>query len=91
MDNAGDAMRTLKKILIGLAVLVLAAVAFAVHEIGLRNIIGMLRYDQRREGALKVGDKAPDVVLGALDGAGDVHVIDALRTKPLILIFGSYT
>ena len=35
---------------------------------GPRNLIGMLRYDQRREGDLKVGDRAPDVTLLALDG-----------------------
>lgn len=84
----------LKKILIAVALLVLVAGAYAVHAIGFSNIVGMLRYDQRREGHLQVGDKAPDVVLGALgaaSGAGEVHLLDALRGKPLILIFGSYT
>jgi hypothetical protein len=100
----------LKKILIAVALLVFVAAAFAVHEIGFSNIVGMLRYDQRREGNLKVGDKAPDVVLGALarapaslpsnlnsdqqgarNSTSDVRLLDALRGKPLILIFGSYT
>ena len=89
--RAGYAACVRKKILIGLgAVLLLAASALA-WMIGPRNIIGMLRYDQRREGDLKVGDKAPDVVLKSLDGTTDVRLLDAMRGKPLILIFGSYT
>jgi hypothetical protein len=81
----------LKKILIATALVVLVAAAYAVHEIGFANIMGMLRYDQRREGALRVGDKAPDVVLGTLDGEGSVRLLDALRARPLVLVFGSYT
>ena len=81
----------LKKTLLTLALLILAAVAYAAYSIGPRNIIGMLRYDQRREGDLKVGDKAPDVVLKALDGVTDVRLLDTMRGKPLVLIFGSYT
>ena len=81
----------LKKILLALALLIAVAVAYAAYEIGPRNIIGMLRYDQRREGDYKVGDKAPDVVLKSLDGKSDLRLLDALRGKPLVLIFGSYT
>lgn len=81
----------LKRILLALALLILVALAWVVHEIGPRNIIGMLRYDQRREGDYKVGDKAPDVVLKSLDGASDVRLLDAMRGKPLVLVFGSYT
>ena len=81
----------LKKLLIGLGVLVAAAISWAAFTIGPRNIIGMLRYDQRREGRLKPGDPAPDVVLKSLDGLTDVRLLDAMQGKPLILIFGSYT
>jgi hypothetical protein len=81
----------LKKILLVLGLLVLAAASWFIHEIGPRNLIGMLRYDQRREGDYKVGDKAPDVVLKALDGTTDVRLLDARRGKPLVLVFGSYT
>ena len=81
----------LKNILIVLALLVIAAAVYAAHEIGVSNIIGMLRYDQRREGALKIGDAAPDVELGALDGEHGVRLLDALHGKPLVLVFGSYT
>lgn len=86
-----DIPLVLKKILLALGLLVLAVAAWFVYEIGPRNIIGMLRYDQRREGDFKVGDKAPDVVLKAIDGVADVRLLDAMRGKPLVLIFGSYT
>jgi hypothetical protein len=81
----------LKKILLGLALLVLAVAGWFVYQIGPRNIIGIIRYDQRREGDYKVGDKAPDVVLKALDGVTDVRLLDARQGKPLVLVFGSYT
>jgi hypothetical protein len=81
----------LKKILVAAALLVAIAALVIGHEIGYANIVGMLRYDQRREGRLHVGDKAPDVVLGKLDGTSEVRLLDALHAKPLILIFGSYT
>ncbi|MFN0009593.1 MAG: hypothetical protein ACKVXR_16980 [Planctomycetota bacterium] len=81
----------LKRVLLALGLLVLAVAGWLVYEIGPRNIIGMLRYDQRREGDYKAGDKAPDVVLKALDGVTDVRLLDARQGKPLILIFGSYT
>ena len=81
----------IKKVLLGLGLLVLAVGGFFAYQIGPRNIIGMLRYDQRREGRLKPGDAAPDVVLKSLDGLTDVRLLDAMRGKPLILIFGSYT
>jgi len=81
----------LKKILLALGLLILAVAGWFVYQIGPRNIIGMLRYDQRREGDYKVGDKAPDAVLKALDGVTDVRLLDARQGKPLILIFGSYT
>jgi hypothetical protein len=81
----------LKIILIAFAVLLLAAAIFVVVMIGPRNIIGMLRYDQRKEGPLKVGDAAPDIALVALDGATPVHLRESVGGKPLIIIFGSYT
>jgi hypothetical protein len=70
----------------------LASVACAAaYVIGPRNVVGMLLYDQRREGDLRVGDAAPDVVLGAIDGAPDVRLADLVGDKPLVLVFGSFT
>ena len=81
----------LKKILIGIALVIAAAVAYAVVSFGPRNIIGMLRYDQRQEGSLKVGDPAPNVELLALDGTTPAPLKDAIGGKPLVLVFGSFT
>ena len=81
----------LKGILIVFAALLVAAVVAVVVMMGPRNIIGMLRYDQRKEGPLKVGEKAPDIALVALDGASPVHLADHIGDKPLVIIFGSYT
>ena len=80
-----------KKILIGLGLLIMAGVGYFVVSFGPRNVIGMLRYDQRREGDLKVGDRAPDVALLALDGATPVRLKDAVGGKPLVVVFGSFT
>jgi hypothetical protein len=82
----------LKKIVIivgALALLALGALTYMVG--GPRNLIGMLRYDQREEGTLKVGDRAPDVGLIALDGSTPVKLSEHLGGKPTVLIFGSFT
>ena len=84
-------MHVLKWILIVLGVLVVAVATGAAYLIGPRNLIGMWRYDQRREGDLKIGDHAPDATLVALDGTAPVHLRDHIGGKPLVLIFGSYT
>jgi hypothetical protein len=82
----------LKKVLIGLAGLVVLGVAAFTYMVGgPRNLIGMLRYDQREEGTLKGGDRAPDVPLIALDGATPVRLASELGGKPTVLIFGSFT
>ena len=75
---------------IGGGILVLGA-AFMAWQIGPKNIIGMLRYDQRQDGALRVGDPAPDAELVALDGATRVHLLDRGANRPIVLIFGSFT
>jgi hypothetical protein len=81
-----------KKILIGLGALaVLASAGFTYMIGGPRNVIGMLRYDTRQEGKLKVGDRAPDVALLALDGKTPVKLSEKLGGKPTVLVFGSFT
>mgnify|MGYP001187603758 FL=1 len=80
----------IKLLLIG-AVLLVAAAVVAIVKIGPRNIIGMIRYDRRREGKLRVGDEAPDLALTALDGATRVTLREHQGQKPLVLVFGSYT
>ena len=58
---------------------------------GPNNLIGMLRYDVRRDGDLAVGHKAPDVALVALDGTTPVRLSEHIGGKPAVLIFGSFT
>ena len=84
-------MKLWKKILLGVGFLALAVVAYGVISFGPKNVIGMLRYDQREEGKLKVGDAAPDVWLLALDGTTPVPLKDSFGGKPLVLVFGSFT
>jgi hypothetical protein len=72
--------------------LLLIAVAGAMVMMGgPRNLLGMLRYDQRQEGSLRVGDHAPDVTLSTLDGAAPVRLSGHIGDRPLVLIFGSFT
>jgi len=81
----------MKKVLLTIAAVVtLAGIGF-VAWIGPRNVIGMLRYAQRRDGDLKVGDRAPDGVLVTLDGKGRQPLLDASTGKPTVLVFGSFT
>jgi hypothetical protein len=85
------AKSVVKKLLLGvLGVIVLLVSAF-VWRIGPRNVFGMLRYDQRREGDLALGHAAPDVSLYALDGRTRVRLAEEIGAKPLVIIFGSYT
>lgn len=71
---------------------VLAGAGWFVRSVGgLNNAWGILRYDQREEGHLKVGDRAPDVTLLALDGTSRVRLHERLGARPLVLVFGSYT
>ena len=64
---------------------------FPLIAIGPRNVWGMLRYDQRVEGALKVGDKAPEGLLTHLEDGKAVALTESIGQRPLVLIFGSYT
>jgi len=85
-------MRSRVKIILGILGLGLLSLGgAALYFIGPRNLIGMWRYDKRREGSLQIGDQAPDVALVGLDGATEVRLRDHIGAKPLVLIFGSYT
>ena len=80
----------MKKVLLAVGLLVSAVAVFAAVRIGPRNILGMLRYDQRRQGSRRVGEVAPDVELVGLDGTR-ARLSSAIGGRPLVLIFGSYT
>ncbi len=80
-----------KKLLLALAALLVVGAGVMVAKIGPRNVIGMILYDQRREGDLKVGDRAPDALLVSLDGKTRPPLLEADANKPTVLIFGSFT
>jgi hypothetical protein len=80
-----------KKVLLAIAALVVIGAGVMVAKIGPRNVIGMIRYDQRREGDLKVGDRAPGAMLVSLDGKSPSPLFDPTLNKPTVLIFGSFT
>lgn len=76
------------------AVVLLAAIGLGVFTYmvgGPSMLIGMLRYDEREEGTLQVGDHAPDLELVALDGFTRVGLLADRGDRPLVLIFGSFT
>jgi len=90
-------MRSKKLLVIVLGVLlVLAGGTFATLSFmmgGPRGAYGFLRYalPQMRKGDLRVGDQAPDFEAVALDGATNVRLRERIGSKPLVLVFGSYT
>lgn len=80
----------------GISLLALLAIAFGLgcYFMGSpRDLYGFLRYalPQWHQGDLKVGDRAPDAPLIALNGASRFNIRDRIGARPLILIFGSYT
>jgi hypothetical protein len=84
-------MTKAKKIIAGVAALLLAGAAGMAAWMGPRNVIGMLRYDQREDGRLKVGEMAPDVELRALSDSKRENLSASIGGKPSVLIFGSFT
>ena len=84
-------MRLFRRVLLIAVVLLAVLASLVAWKIGPRNLIGMIRYDQRKEGSLKVGDRAPDVTLVSLDGKTPLSLSERVGGKPLVLVFGSYT
>jgi hypothetical protein len=44
-----------------------------------------------RKGSLKVGDKAPDIMVKTLDAKEPMQLASLWAEKPVVLVFGSYT
>jgi hypothetical protein len=81
-----------KRVLLIAAAAVAVLLGVALWMIGGPSmLLGMLRYDERREGAFKPGDPAPDVSLVRPEGRGRVNLADHFGKRPLVIIFGSYT
>lgn len=81
----------LSGIVVGLLVAAVIAVAFWLDIP--RMLIGYMQYGrhQVREGTLRVGDPAPVVALHAIDGGPPRPLREWSGSKPLVLIFGSFT
>ena len=73
--------------------LVLAFIALSVMAGGPKDAIEMVRFalPHMHLGTLKVGDRAPDARLVALDGATRFHIHECSSGRPLVLVFGSFT
>jgi len=83
--------RALQIVSLVAVLIILGMGAFLLANMGPHDTWGLLRYDQRQEGDLKVGDRAPDVALVALDGASRVHLAERIGGRPLVLTLGSFT
>ncbi len=78
----------------GSAVLLLAAFGVLSYMAGSpKDVYGMVRYalPHMHRGTLKAGSDAPDVRLVALDGASHFRIRERVGTRPLVLVFGSFT
>jgi len=87
-----------RKIFIGAGIslsvlLVIAFVALSVMAGGPKDALYMVRYalPHMHRGNLKVGDSAPDARVYALDGVETFHIRERTGTKPLVVVFGSFT
>jgi hypothetical protein len=74
-----------------LGVLLVAGALFVHFTMGWSMLIGMLRYDTRREGLLAVGDVAPTVVLHEPRDETEVRLFEHPLERPVVLVFGSFT
>ncbi len=81
-----------KKIAIGSGATVVVLLTAAVIWIGPRFLIGIMTYGrQAREGTLQVGDPAPTAAVVGLGDNGPQQLAEWIGTRPLVLIFGSFT
>ncbi len=94
-ENVYPKQRSLWKWFLGAFLMLLLAAYFTLaHFMGVpRDVYGFLRYalPQWHEGDLHVGDLAPDARIYSLDGRTAFHLHDRIGSRPLVLIFGSYT
>ena len=76
-----------------LALLLLAFAGLSFMAGSPKDVYGMVRYalPHMHRGKLRVGEDAPDVRLLALDGSNHFHLRERTGSRPLVVIFGSYT
>jgi len=84
-------MKKILFIFLGLLIVAFGALTFLMG--GPKNVYGIVRFalPHMSQGALRVGDMAPDVELAALDGRYTFHLRERIGRRPLVIIFGSYT
>jgi hypothetical protein len=76
-----------------LALLLIAFAGFSFMAGSPKDVYGMVRYalPHMHRGKLHPGDDAPDVRLLTLDGANHFHLRERTSSRPLVVVFGSYT
>ena len=77
-----------------LGLLLLAAFGVLCYMAGSpKDAYSMARYalPHMHRGTLRVGSDAPDARLLALDGSSHFHIRERIGTRPLVLVFGSFT
>ncbi|MGC1903148.1 MAG: hypothetical protein WA715_04960 [Candidatus Acidiferrum sp.] len=78
----------------GFAVLLIVAFAALSMMAGSpKDALLMLRYalPHMHRGKLHPGDHAPDAPLLTLNGKDQFHIRERIGTRPLMIVFGSYT
>ncbi len=58
------------------------------HPLAVEHVSEIL---EREPGSCVLGSEAPDFELAALDGSGPVRLSDHFGSRPVALVFGSYT
>jgi len=76
-----------------LGLLVAAFVGLSFMAGSPKDVYGLVRYalPHMHPGKLRAGEDAPDVRLLALDGSNHFHLRERTGSRPLVVIFGSYT
>ena len=86
--------RVLLWIGVSLGILIVAAFIVLSKMAGSpKDAFYMVRYafPHMHRGKLKPGDSAPDAKLVALNGIDTFHIRERTGSKPLVLVFGSFT
>lgn len=75
------------------ALVVVAFVGLSFMAGGPKDALYMVRYalPHMHRGNLKVGDAPPDARLVALNGFDHFRIRERISTRPLVLVFGSFT
>jgi len=76
-----------------LGLLVAAFVGLSFMAGSPKDVYGLVRYalPHMHRGKLRAGDDAPDVRLLSLDGSNRFHLRERTGSRPLVVVFGSYT